>query len=87
MNNIFLYYIILINIIGIAVMYIDKSRAIKKQWRISESTLLLISVLGGSIGSLFGMYCFHHKTKHKKFTTGIPLILIVQVVLLFRINI
>lgn len=65
-------------------MYLDKKRAIKKQWRISESTLILTSILGGSIGSLIGMYTFRHKTKHLKFKLGIPIILATQVLLIIR---
>ena len=63
-------------------MYLDKRRAIKRKWRISEHTLILTSILGGSIGSLIGMYTFRHKTKHLKFKLGIPIILTIQVVLL-----
>ena len=63
-------------------MYVDKRRAIKRKWRISEHTLILTSILGGSIGSLIGMYTFRHKTKHLKFKLGIPIILTIQVVLL-----
>ena len=72
-------YLILINITGFAVMGIDKWKARKQAWRISEKTLFLISILGGSIGSIAGMYTFHHKTKHWYFVIGMPLILIVQV--------
>ena len=63
-------------------MYVDKRRAIKRKWRISEHTLILTSILGGSIGSLIGMYTFRHKTKHLKFKLGIPIILTIQVALL-----
>ena len=62
-------------------MLIDKYKAKKKLWRIPEATLLTIAVLGGSIGSLIGMYTFRHKTKHLKFTLGIPAILIGQLLL------
>lgn len=63
-------------------MYLDKKRAIKKEWRISEGTLILTSILGGSIGSLIGMYTFRHKTKHLKFKLGIPIILAIQLLLI-----
>ena len=63
-------------------MYIDKSKAIRNQWRISESKLLLVSIVGGSIGSLLGMNLFRHKTKHPKFTIGIPIIIIIQLLIL-----
>lgn len=64
-------------------MYVDKKRAIQRKWRISENTLILISILGGSIGALIGMYTFRHKTKHLKFKLGIPLILLLQFLLIF----
>jgi len=63
-------------------MLVDKKRAIKNQWRISEKALIGISIIGGSIGMLAGMSTFRHKTKHKKFTIGIPIILIIQVAIL-----
>jgi len=63
-------------------MLIDKRKAIKRQWRISEKALICISIIGGSIGMLAGMSTFRHKTKHKKFTIGIPLILVIQVIVL-----
>jgi len=63
-------------------MLVDKKRAIKNQWRISEKTLIGISIIGGSIGMLAGMSTFRHKTKHKKFTIGIPVILVIQVSIL-----
>ena len=74
----FLFYITLINILGLTLMYIDKVKAINKEWRISENTLILVSILGGSIGSYFGMKLFRHKTKHIKFSIGIPIIIVFQ---------
>ncbi|WP_294153086.1 DUF1294 domain-containing protein [uncultured Clostridium sp.] len=73
-------YLTIINLIGFIVMLIDKSRAIHKEWRISEKTLLMISVFGGSIGIFSGMHVFRHKTKHLKFTIGVPLIFIIQII-------
>ena len=70
-----LYYLLLINAAGLALMLVDKWKAKKNRWRVRESTLLLIAALGGSVGSLAGMYLFRHKTRHLKFTLGIPLIL------------
>ena len=59
-------------------MLIDKRKAIKQRWRIPEATLMGVAAAGGSIGSLCGMYTFRHKTRHPKFTVGIPAILIAQ---------
>ena len=75
---IILIYLVVMNIIGFAIMGIDKSKAKRGAWRIPEKTLFLIAILGGSIGSLLGMKQFRHKTKHKTFTIGMPAILIVQ---------
>lgn len=80
MEELFLYYIVIINVFGFLLMYIDKKRAINNLWRIRESTLFLVSIIGGSIGSLIGMNLFRHKTKHLKFTIGIPLIITLQLV-------
>jgi uncharacterized membrane protein YsdA (DUF1294 family) len=71
-------YLILINILTFFVYGIDKGRAKHARWRISEATLLLLAVLGGSLGALCGMRVWHHKTKHKKFKYGVPLIFILQ---------
>ena len=79
----FWIYIAVINIIGILAMGIDKEKARKEAWRIPEKVLFLIAILGGSFGCWFGMYGFHHKTKHMKFVIGIPAILLVQAILLW----
>ena len=81
MENILFYYLVLVNIIAFITIYIDKKKAIKHKWRIKESTLFLLSIIGGSLGTLLGMYTFRHKTKHKQFTLGIPLILIIQILI------
>jgi len=78
-------YLILINLVGYLSMLIDKKKAIKNKWRIKESTLLLFAILGGSIGSYLGMKRFRHKTKHIKFTLGIPFILFCQIALIIFI--
>lgn len=78
----FLIYLIIINILSFILMYADKRRAIKRKWRISEHTLILTAILGGSIGALIGMYSFRHKTKHLKFKLGIPIILTFQLILI-----
>jgi uncharacterized membrane protein YsdA (DUF1294 family) len=72
-------YLILVNAVAFFLMLADKQKAKKKQWRIPEATLIGSALIGGSIGALAGMYTFRHKTKHPKFTVGIPLILAVQV--------
>lgn len=74
-------YLGLINFIGILSMWMDKRKARKQSWRISERTLLTIALLGGASGSLFGMYAFHHKTKTLKFKIGVPVILLGQLFL------
>lgn len=75
-------YLVLINLVAIVLMYIDKQKAKKHQWRISEDTLIGVSLIGGGIGALWGIHVFRHKTKHAKFTIGIPIILAVQALLL-----
>lgn len=75
-------YLLLINLIGLLAMLIDKKKAIKGSWRISEKTLLIIALLGGSIGTMTGMYWFRHKTKKLKFTLGFPTILITEIILI-----
>lgn len=72
-------YLALINLLTFAAYGIDKRKAQKNAWRIKESTLLLLAVAGGSVGALLGMQIFRHKTKHPKFTVGVPLILLVQI--------
>ena len=74
-----LIYLIVMNLIGLAVMAMDKSKARHHVWRIPEKTLFLVSILGGSVGTWVGMYLFHHKTKHWYFVVGMPLILILQI--------
>ena len=72
-------YLIVINAAAFLLMLIDKVKAKKNRWRIPEATLFLVAAIGGSIGGLAGMYTFRHKTKHLKFTLGIPAILIAQI--------
>lgn len=79
MDTIFLLYLFLINALGFALMLIDKYKAKKKLWRIPEATLMSVAALGGSVGSLIGMYTVRHKTRHPKFTIGIPVILALQI--------
>jgi len=75
-----LVYLILINAAAFTLMLVDKRKAQKKKWRIPEATLMLSALLGGSIGALLGMYTVRHKTKHLKFTLGIPVILALQII-------
>lgn len=77
----FLLYLLLINAAAFVLMLVDKVKAKKNRWRISERTLMLSAALGGSVGALLGMYTFRHKTKHIKFTLGVPAILIAQLAL------
>ena len=71
-------FLLLMNILGFALMFSDKRRARRGDWRLRERTLFLAAVFGGSLGSLLGMWLFHHKTKHWYFVLGIPLILFIQ---------
>ena len=77
------YYVLILNFVTMLVYGIDKFKAKKGNWRIPESTLLLLAVLGGSIGAWLGMRVWRHKTQHKKFKYGIPVIFILQVALCF----
>lgn len=71
-------YFILVNFIAFLMYGMDKKKAIDGKYRIAERTLLLIGVIGGSVGAMAGMKAFHHKTKHKKFVYGLPLIFMLQ---------
>ena len=95
MTEALLYYLIVIYVVTFLVYGIDKWRstsgrllptgrkkAKKGSWRISEATLLILAVIGGSIGALLGMKVWHHKTMHKKFKYGLPLILLAQIALI-----
>lgn len=75
-------YLLCINLIGILIMYIDKKKAKYGRWRISEKALLIVALLGGSIGTIIGMYWFRHKTQKIKFTLGFPTILISEIVII-----
>lgn len=71
-------YLVMVNALGLSLMGLDKKRAINRQWRIPEKTLFMASIIGGSVGTLIGMYLFRHKTKHWYFVIGMPAILIIQ---------
>ena len=81
MNNIISCYILGINVIAFLVYGIDKLKAKRGKWRIPESTLLLLAAIGGSLGAWLGMKVWHHKTMHKKFQYGVPLLLFLQLAL------
>ena len=74
-------YLIVINIIGFLAMGIDKHQAKMANRRIPENTLLSLTILGGGVGTILGMYIFHHKTKKQKFTIGMPFILIMEILI------
>ena len=79
MGTYILYYLAAINVIAFMVYGIDKLKAKKGKWRIPEVTLLLLAIVSGSIGAWCGMKIWHHKTMHKKFKYGIPMIIAVQI--------
>ena len=81
-------YLIAINLLGLILMGVDKIKAKRRKWRIPEATLFLVAAIGGSVGSIAGMYIFRHKTKHMTFKIGIPLIIFLQVlfIVLLRLS-
>ncbi len=72
-------YFLIVNLWGFVQMFIDKKKAERSHWRISEFTLFIPAILGGALGCLLGMHLFHHKTKHLKFMIGMPLLLFLHV--------
>ncbi len=81
MTEAILYYLVAVNVVTFLVYGIDKFKAKRGKWRISEFTLLILAIIGGSIGACLGMKVWHHKTMHKKFKYGLPLILMAQIAL------
>ena len=81
MKPLFLY-LLLINALAFALMLIDKKKAIKNRWRIPERTLLCLAAIGGSLGAVIAMQLFRHKTKHLRFSVGLPCMLAVHIILL-----
>ena len=75
-------YLVIINLTGIFIMWLDKRKAKKGAWRIKEKTLFLVALLGGCLGTTLGMYWFRHKTKHWYFKFGFPAILIAEIALI-----
>ena len=88
--HVVLAYFITVNVLGLVLFGIDKWKAKHDKWRISEATLLSVTAIGGSIGAWVGMKVWHHKTMHKKFKYGIPLVMVLQFALLlftlYRLN-
>ena len=78
-------YLAVINFIGFALMGIDKYKAKKRAFRIPEATLFIVAIIGGSVGSIAGMYLFRHKTRHRSFVLGMPLILLAQIALVYTV--
>lgn len=76
-------YLLLINVVTFFIYGMDKQKAKRGAWRISETTLLGLAVIGGSVGAYLGMRVFHHKTKHLKFTIGVPVIFVLQVLVVY----
>lgn len=81
-----LYYLAVVNTITFIVYGIDKLKAKKRKWRIPESTLLLLAIIGGSVGAWCGVKVWNHKTLHKKFIYGIPLIVIIQISIIIYLS-
>lgn len=75
-------YLIVVNLLAFAAFGVDKQKAKARQWRISENTLLGIALCGGSLGAIWGMRTFRHKTRHRRFAIGLPVILMIQAVAL-----
>lgn len=78
-----IYYIVFINIAAFTIVFIDKQKAKKNRYRISEKALFILALIGGSIGAYLSMLIFRHKTKKWYFMTGIPLIMIIQIIIAF----
>lgn len=86
MHQYSLYYLLAVNSLTFLLYGIDKYKAKKGRWRISEATLLTMAAIGGSIGACAGMRTWHHKTMHKKFKYGIPVIIIMQIALVVYLH-
>jgi uncharacterized membrane protein YsdA (DUF1294 family) len=78
-------YLVIINILGFFIMWLDKQKAKKNKWRIKENTLFLVAALGGGIGTIAGMYTFRHKTQKLKFVIGFPAIIVIQIMIAIAI--
>ena len=78
-----IYYELIVNLLAFVLFGVDKYKAKRGQWRISEWRLMLLSLFGGGVGALFGMYVWRHKTQHKLFVIGVPLLVILHFALLY----
>ncbi|MGO5053138.1 DUF1294 domain-containing protein [Lachnospiraceae bacterium LCP25S3_G4] len=85
MRQAIISYLIVVNILAFILYGLDKSRAKRHRWRIPERTLLGIAALGGSLGAYAGMSCFRHKTKHTKFSVGIPVMIGIQLMVVYAV--
>ncbi len=72
-------YLVVVNLLGFSMMGIDKSRARRRAWRIPEAHLIIVALIGGSVGAILGMWLFRHKTRHWYFAYGLPIILVLQI--------
>ena len=86
LHSLMMYYLLAVNVVAFAAFGIDKYKAKRGLWRISEATLLLLAVVGGSLGALLGMRIWHHKTQHAKFRYGLPLIILAQIALIYYLH-
>lgn len=84
LKNIIIYLIIM-NVIAFLAMLIDKKKAEHNKWRIKESTLLILGLIGGSIGEIIGMFVWHHKTQKIRFLFGVPVIILLQLLIIIAI--
>ena len=84
-TNILGWYLLLINFAAFFLYWEDKRRSKKDKWRIKESTLLLVALLGGSFGALVSMHVFRHKTQHFKFKVLVPVFFILHAALFFYV--
>ena len=84
-EHLIVIYLVAVNVVTFFLYGIDKWKAKHSKWRIPEATLLGLAVIGGSIGAILGMKVWHHKTMHKKFQFGIPVIILLQIALIIWI--
>ncbi len=83
--DIIILYVVAVNVISFLMMGIDKRKAVKRAFRIPESTLFVLAIIGGSIGAIAGMHLFRHKTRHWYFLYGMPVILALQIILILAV--